>query len=419
MAPKATPAIPSATRRAKRVIESASPSPSASPTPSPPPPTRTRGVKRPAPPPESESEEFEDEDVEGEDEDVEDAEGEDEEEEEEEELGAGEEEDGMESQEGNDVGPSRVSSMPPSEDVEMQDDSPSPSPSPSVVTTTTAPTSALKIKFKVNPAIAASNTAASVSASSSGGRPSRATAKKGAKKSKKIAEEALEDSDDELLLRDDDEAAEDDGMSSRRSVSPSKLTARQRAKGNKDLQETLLQLPNELTGKKQLVLTEAEKQERREETARRRKRQSEQKLQDEQDQTINRLLRAQTSKSRSKLDNPSPALDSGGPSSHPSPTRRVPATPGSMIRWVSTVSNDGDVVIRVAAPKEKDEWLGLDSGEKVEKEEEEDVVEMEKKPDMGICNVIGCGEKRKYRSVMQFEMGGCCLDHLKSVESGL
>lgn len=35
-------------------------------------------------------------------------------------------------------------------------------------------------------------------------------------------------------------------------------------------------------GKKQIVLTEAERQQKREETARRRKRQSEQKLQDEQ-----------------------------------------------------------------------------------------------------------------------------------------
>lgn len=86
--------------------------------------------------------------------------------------------------------------------------------------------------------------------------------------------------------------------SSRRSISPSKLTARQRAKGNKDLQDTLIALPNgalpphpfhwaRLMGEvdtqgKKLVLTEAERLQRREETARRRKRQSEQRLQDEQ-----------------------------------------------------------------------------------------------------------------------------------------
>ena len=57
---------------------------------------------------------------------------------------------------------------------------------------------------------------------------------------------------------DDDEALFDDLLdpvpdeleimsyagSSRRSASPSKLTARQRARGNKDLQDTLIALPN-------------------------------------------------------------------------------------------------------------------------------------------------------------------------------
>jgi hypothetical protein len=42
-------------------------------------------------------------------------------------------------------------------------------------------------------------------------------------------------SDDNLDLDNDEEGT--------RSISPSKLTARQRAKGNKDLQETLVSLP--------------------------------------------------------------------------------------------------------------------------------------------------------------------------------
>jgi len=104
-------------------------------------------------------------------------------------------------------------------------------------------------------------------------------------------EEPLDDGPDELDVL-------SYAGSSRRSISPSKLTARQRAKGNKDLQDTLIALPNgalpphpfhwaRLMGEvdtqgKKLVLTEAERLQRREETARRRKRQSEQRLQDEQ-----------------------------------------------------------------------------------------------------------------------------------------
>jgi len=45
-------------------------------------------------------------------------------------------------------------------------------------------------------------------------------------------------------LKDDEEFYSDDlGDDETRSTSPSKLTARQRAKGNKDLQETLVSLP--------------------------------------------------------------------------------------------------------------------------------------------------------------------------------
>jgi len=120
-------------------------------------------------------------------------------------------------------------------------------------------------------------------------------------------------------LKDDEEEfySDDLGDDETRSTSPSKLTARQRAKGNKDLQETLVSLPGtlflcvilhtfthnhirtsfvhlhrllhhmntdeiEAGTKKALVLTEAERLQRREESARRRKRQMEQKLQDEQ-----------------------------------------------------------------------------------------------------------------------------------------
>jgi len=63
-------------------------------------------------------------------------------------------------------------------------------------------------------------------------------------------------SDEEEALFEQDPAGEEEideldvmsyAGSSRRSASPSKLTARQRAKGNKDLQETLIALPNGLS----------------------------------------------------------------------------------------------------------------------------------------------------------------------------
>ena len=108
-------------------------------------------------------------------------------------------------------------------------------------------------------------------------------------------------SDVDEYMMDDDELGEDAGdMDSQyatpKSNSPTKLTARQRARNNKDLQETLIALPGESirqeskaipdyaaeSGSKKVILTEAERLQRREEVARRRKRQSEQKLQDEQ-----------------------------------------------------------------------------------------------------------------------------------------
>ena len=133
--------------------------------------------------------------------------------------------------------------------------------------------------------------------------PSRAAAQKAAKKTKRVADE---DSDEDMEDIDEDDQEDEDGDEEdalkagngedESAASPSKLTARQRARGNVDLQETLIALPMGASpfhlvwrevliadpGNKKLVLTEAEKLQRREEVARRRKRQSEQKLQDEQ-----------------------------------------------------------------------------------------------------------------------------------------
>nr|XP_018265623.1 uncharacterized protein I303_01994 [Kwoniella dejecticola CBS 10117]OBR87781.1 hypothetical protein I303_01994 [Kwoniella dejecticola CBS 10117] len=408
-----------AQRRAKRIIQSPSGSSSGASTPIAAPVNvpasdrslRTRTNKPPIPPDDSEVEEVTSE------EEGDDAEAEAEAEEEEDAEGEAEEDGGD-----VDMERSRLSSAIASEDIPLDDEEDEDaegeedegSISPSKVSITNTPASVPKIKLKFG----------GPSSTTPGGsekRPGRAAAKKGAKKVKKVAEDEFADSDDELLLKDDESV-----MSSRRSLSPTKMTARQRAKGNKDLQETLLQLPNEVSGKK-LILTEAERLQRREETARRRKRQTEQKLQDEQDETINRLLRAQTSKSRSKLDQPSPGMDGDLPSGQVSPSRRVPTNPSNMIRWSSTISKDGDVLLRVAAPTEKDHWIDLvpepytASAQPTSDVKAEDTssISTVKRNASGQCNAPGCDQARKYRSVKQFEIGACSLPHLKAVEAAL
>ncbi|KIR25854.1 ino eighty subunit 2 [Cryptococcus deuterogattii 99/473] len=246
---------------------------------------------------------------------------------------------------------------------------------------------------------------------------STSSTKRSASNKRKKAEEPP-DMDGDML--DDDNLEDEEGVafgeggddSARGSKSPTKMTARQRARGNKDLQEGLLVL-EEAPSSRALVLTEQEKLERKEEASRRRRRQVEQKLQDEQDETINRLLRAQTSRSRSKLDNPMD-LD-GDASAVPSPSRRVQPAPEGMIRWSSKITKEGDVVMRVAPPKEKEAWLDLVGAKLDEVAEKQRSLNRGK----GMCDAPGCGEKRKYRSVKNFNKGGCCMEHLKAVEASL
>ncbi|KAK4686083.1 Ino eighty subunit 2, partial [Tremellales sp. Uapishka_1] len=241
--------------------------------------------------------------------------------------------------------------------------------------------SALKIKFKLGGAVPAPSA-----------RPIKPLKKTG-KKKKGGSEDDFSDDFSDM-------------QSKGGSISPSKMTARQRAKQNKDLQDTLIELPNDAIGKKAMVLTEVEKAQKKEETARRRKRLTEQKQQDEQDQTINRLLRAQTGRSRAKLDAPSPTLESADPLLPTTPA--VPVIPLNMIRTINECVN-GVSVSRVAVPEGMEGWLmvnGDGSGHVKRKKDEGETK----------CAVEGCGEKRKYRSIKKFERGGCCIDHLRVVE---
>lgn len=82
-----------------------------------------------------------------------------------------------------------------------------------------------------------------------------------------------------------------------------------------------------------------------------------------------------------------------------------------MIRWVSSIVGE-EVVLRVAAPKGKDEWIAVaGKGQKSAGKPIRNVA--------GICGVDGCQERRKYRSTTRFEVGGCSMEHLKKVEMEL
>ncbi|KAL1406249.1 hypothetical protein Q8F55_007943 [Vanrija albida] len=358
------PAVTAAARRAKRVIESATP--------------------------ESSEPEEHDDDGEGDedDEDAGDDDGEDEVEEEvemeiddevEDEEGAGGDEGEDGDGDGDGDGDDDDEDEAEEDDDLDDDDDESAAPSPS----------GLKIKLRV---------------AADEGRGKRAAAQKAAKKTKRTAREAELGSDQDEVYDEDDS----------RAPSPSKMTARQRAKQNKDLQDTLISLPDGQP-KVKPVLTEAERLQKREEMARRRKRQNEQRLQDEQDQTINRLLRAQTGRSRSKLDGPSPMPDANGedsgaaPSGATSPTKRS-APPPDGVRYVSALRGD-DVVLSVSVRAGREGWLDVGGGGGGERAEGRDA--------RGLCAAKGCAQPRKYRCVGRFETGGCSLAHLKEVEAAL
>ncbi|WOO83760.1 uncharacterized protein LOC62_05G007283 [Vanrija pseudolonga] len=367
------PAVTAAARRAKRVIESETPESSE---------------------PEPEEEEGDDDgdeeedDGDGDEEDAEDADADADDGEDEVEMEIDDEVEDEEGAEDDEVESEDAVGEDDEEEAEDEDDDDaSAAPSPS----------GLKIKLRV-------------AGAEEGGRGKRAAAQKAAKKTKRTAREAE-------LGSDQDEIYEEDDLDSR-APSPSKMTARQRAKQNKDLQDTLISLPDGQP-KVKPVLTEAERLQKREEMARRRKRQNEQRLQDEQDQTINRLLRAQTGRSRSKLDGPSPMPDaedsaaaSGRASGVSSPTKRV-APPPEGVRYVSRLQGE-DVVLSVAVRAGRESWLDIGGGGGGG-----GAAVPAKRDASGTCAAKGCALPRKYRAVARFETGGCSLAHLKEVEAGL
>ena len=68
------------------------------------------------------------------------------------------------------------------------------------------------------------------------------------------------------------------------------------------------------------------------------------------------------------------------------------------------------MVLRVGVPRGKEGWVRVGGDEDG----------LKARRDMsGECGVEGCGEKRKYRCVKKFEVGGCSLTHLRQLNEAL
>ncbi|KAK4703303.1 Ino eighty subunit 2, partial [Phenoliferia sp. Uapishka_3] len=189
-----------------------------------------------------------------------------------------------------------------------------------------------------------------------GGSASSSTAggKKGKGKSKRrAAEDAFSDASEEEDHYSD--ASADSSFSS-----GVRLTARQRAKemGGPNGME-YQSLPNAVVAKHPVVkLTEAEVALRRSENSRKRKHQSDKRLEDEKTETINRLLKKQVGRQRSKLstsvvnpNNQSKADGDDGDNTLPQTTVAYIAPPAipTMVRWTSSIKS-GEYKAEFAVP---------------------------------------------------------------------
>ncbi|CED82436.1 INO80 complex subunit B-like conserved region [Phaffia rhodozyma] len=214
-----------------------------------------------------------------------------------------------------------------------------------------------------------------------------------------------------------DSSADELGQS--RTKDFSKMTARQRAAQGKEFYEPLLVLEE---GSKALQLTAAEKEAKKAETARRRKNQSEKKLEDDKIETVNRLLKAQSSRSRGKASavllstsasgpaNPNPADGTNSSDQHASGIH-TPAPPlPTAFRTIQSIKS-GAYEITLSAPLNPAFMAKL--AKPIDRENKR------KQGPKPVCSVEDCGKERKYRCVGgedAFELGGCGLDHLRTVQ---
>lgn len=86
------------------------------------------------------------------------------------------------------------------------------------------------------------------------------------------------------------------------------------------------------------------------------------------------------------------------------------AVVAGMLRFVSSIRS-GKFEMFVSAPQGKEQAITFENASGRERVGRGKVDAR--------CGVEGCGEKRKYRCVLDFEKGGCSMPHLKQVEQSL
>ncbi|RHZ76892.1 hypothetical protein Glove_187g95 [Diversispora epigaea] len=178
-------------------------------------------------------------------------------------------------------------------------------------------------------------------------------------------------------------------MESLSSTSSRVLTKRQRAKLNENYEQDLLQLPMEPMKKKQL--TEEEIQLKKSEIARRRKHQSIQRAEQDKMDTINRLLKKQASKKRSKDqdDNDSVHNHENGSSMN---------IPSCVYHYVQDVQG-----CSLSIPEGINMPIKFEKGPKYP-------------PPVPLCSISGCNNPKKYRSTKTLEFA-CSMEHLKQINT--
>ncbi|KIJ48782.1 hypothetical protein M422DRAFT_777758 [Sphaerobolus stellatus SS14] len=241
--------------------------------------------------------------------------------------------------------------------------------------------------------------------------------------------------DEDVEIESEGEGGEDSEVIP--SATKGRLTARQAVLASVTGAEHV-ELSVATSGRKK-QLTSEEIALRREETARKRKNMNEKKLEDEKTETINRLLKKQSSRSRAKraMFNsvvPTPqsphsgdeAAESdgggggGGNDISQGPQRYT--IPGPSWRWVS---NSAGMrlgipieVLNVLEPESQDtaSQTQIEESASAPPPSQLEFVKLESpatpKPP-AVCDVPGCAATRKYRVVHAFEKGACGMEHLK------
>ncbi|CDS03728.1 hypothetical protein LRAMOSA01129 [Lichtheimia ramosa] len=206
------------------------------------------------------------------------------------------------------------------------------------------------------------------------------------------SDEDIEDLDQVVEEEEEDEEEEDDEGDDLEVVSNRPLTKRQRAKFNNEEPDEFLELPMD-TGKKKHVLTEEEQTLRRSEVARRRKNQSIQRAEKDKEDTINRLLKKQASKSRKVIKE-----DANDEKDTKAPKR---AMPPDTIKYV----NDA-----------KGSLLIIPSIVPVEQVFGHPPTKSSSSSSPSTCQVDGCNASKKYVASKSGK-AVCSLEHYKLVEA--